>query len=187
MGKEMNGSFYHNTVSQKIGQIEQAKKAMAQQEKMVEQQKAAMLASGIGPGLMAPDLNYENPSGKHIALSDLRGKVVLLDFWASWCKPCRAENPNVVRLYNKYKDKGFTVYSYSLDKTKVAWTTAINTDGLIWPNHTSDLKGWQAAGAATYKVQSIPATFLIGRDGKIIDSGLRGAALEAKLEELFES
>lgn len=136
-------------------------------------------------GSMAPDLAFPNPEGKILKLSDLRGKVVLLDFWAAWCRPCRMENPNVVKDYHKYHDKGFEVYSVSLDKDKNSWLKAIQDDGLIWPNHVSDLKYWSSEAAAIYGVTSIPATFLIGKDGRIIAKNLRGEALGNALEELL--
>ena len=134
---------------------------------------------------LAPDIVMTDMNGNAAKLSDLRGQVVLLDFWASWCQPCRQENPNVVRLYNEYKDKGFTVFSVSLDDNKEDWLAAIEADNLIWPNHVSDLRGWQSAGAALYQVSSIPATFLLDAEGKIIDSNLRGAELERKLQEIL--
>jgi len=137
-------------------------------------------------GAMAPDLAFENPDGKIMKLSDLRGKVVLLDFWAAWCRPCRQENPNVVRIYEKYHDKGFDVYSVSLDNDKAKWVKAIQDDGLVWPNHVSDLGYWQSKGAKIYGVNSIPATFLIDKEGRIIAKNLRGAALENALKEIFE-
>jgi peroxiredoxin len=138
-------------------------------------------------GSEAPDFTQKTPEGEDLSLSDLRGKVVLIDFWASWCMPCRQENPAVVKMYNKYKDKGFTVYSVSLDKEKSKWLSAIQQDGLIWPNHVSDLKFWQSASAQTYGITSIPFTVLIDKDGKIIDKNLRGAQLEAKLKEILGS
>ncbi|MBP1673212.1 MAG: alkyl hydroperoxide reductase/Thiol specific antioxidant/Mal allergen [Bacteroidetes bacterium] len=136
-------------------------------------------------GAMAPDLAFSNPEGKILKLSDLRGKVVLLDFWASWCRPCRMENPNVVKDYHKYHEKGFEVFSVSLDKDKNSWIKAIQDDGLVWPNHVSDLKYWSSEAAAIYGVTSIPATFLIGKDGRIIAKNLRGEALGSALEELL--
>ena len=136
-------------------------------------------------GAMAPDLAFENPDGVVMKLSDLRGKVVLLDFWAAWCRPCRMENPNVVKTYHKYHEKGFEVYSVSLDKDRASWVKAIEADGLIWANHVSDLGHWQSQAAKIYGVSSIPATFLIGKDGRIIAKNLRGAALENALKELF--
>lgn len=133
--------------------------------------------------LMAPDIELKDPNGKPIKLSSLRGKVVLVDFWASWCRPCRAENPNVVRLYKQFKDKGFTVYSVSLDEDAVAWKKAIAQDGLIWPTHVSDLLGWSTPVIQLYKFDGIPYTVLIDREGKIIATGLRGMELEQKLKE----
>jgi thiol-disulfide isomerase/thioredoxin len=139
-------------------------------------------------GTAAPDINLASPDGKPVSLKSLRGKYVLVDFWASWCGPCRQENPNVVKAYNQYKDKGkgFTVYSVSLDDDKARWTQAITADGLAWPNHVSDLKKWNNAAAAAYGVQSIPASFLLDPDGKIIGKNLRGPALEAKLAEVLK-
>lgn len=134
---------------------------------------------------MAPEISLKNPEGKTISLSSLRGKVVLIDFWASWCGPCRRENPNVVKLYHKYKDKGFTVFSVSLDKDAAAWQRAIKADGLIWPNHVSDLKEWQTPLTKLYGFNSIPYTVLVGKDGKIITTNLRGEDLEAKLKEVL--
>ena len=135
---------------------------------------------------IAPEINLKNPQGKEIKLSSLRGKYVLIDFWASWCGPCRKENPNVVRLYNKFKDKGFTVYSVSLDKDISAWQKAIESDGLVWPNHVSDLLGWESSMPKLYGFQGIPHTVLIDKDGKIIQVGLRGQSLEQKLNEIFK-
>jgi thiol-disulfide isomerase/thioredoxin len=146
---------------------------------------AQMDAIKNGGGDLAPELEYETPDGDLLALSSLRGNVVLVDFWASWCGPCRMENPNVVKTYKEYKDKGFTVYSVSLDTDKNKWVQAIEADNLIWPNHVSDLKGWQSEAAAKYKVNSIPATFLLDQKGNIIDQNLRGGQLEQKLQEIL--
>lgn len=134
---------------------------------------------------VAPEISLKNPDGKIIKLSSLRGKVVLIDFWASWCGPCRRENPNVVRLYNQYKDKGFTVYSVSLDQDASAWKNAIKADGLAWPNHVSDLLGWNTPMTQLYGFNSIPHTVLIDKEGKIIGTGLRGEFLEQKLKEVL--
>jgi peroxiredoxin len=136
-------------------------------------------------GEMAPDIQLADKDGKIVPLSSMKGKVVLLDFWASWCGPCRMENPNVLKAYNHFKDKGFTVFSVSLDQNKDKWQAAIAKDGLVWENHVSDLKGWGSAGAALYQVRGIPATFLLDKNGKIIAKNLRGSALDEKLKELL--
>lgn len=139
----------------------------------------------IGPGMMAPEIAMTDPNGKTRKLSDLRGKVVLIDFWASWCAPCRAEMPNVVRMYQKYHDAGLEIYSVSMDNKKEAWTKAIGDMRMTWENHVSDLKGWTSTGGASYGVTSIPATFLVDKDGKIIAKNLRGDDLGRKLQEIF--
>jgi thiol-disulfide isomerase/thioredoxin len=118
-------------------------------------------------------------------LSDLRGKVVLIDFWASWCGPCRKENPNVVKTYAKYKDAGFTVMSVSLDRDRNAWLAAIEKDQLSWPNHVSDLGHWSSRVPQMYGVKGIPFTVLIDQEGKIIKTNLRGEALEAELKKIY--
>lgn len=138
----------------------------------------------LGEGGEAPEIALPDQNGNVIKLSSLRGKVVLIDFWASWCGPCRMENPNVVRVYKQYKDKGFEILGVSLDRDKQAWLDAIAKDGLTW-KHVSDLKYWQSEAAKTYNVTGIPLTVLIDKDGKIIAKNLRGPALEAKLKQLF--
>ena len=139
----------------------------------------------LAAGMEAPEIEQPDPQGNTRRLSDLRGKVVLIDFWASWCNPCRRENPNVVRLYQKYHDKGFEIFSVSLDKSKGQWVKAIQDDGLVWPNHVSDLQGWNSAPGQLYGIRSIPATVLIDAEGKVIARNLRGAALEQKLAEIL--
>lgn len=141
--------------------------------------------TNLGPGRMAPEIAMPDPDGKTRKLSDLRGKVVMIDFWASWCRPCRMENPNVVKLYKKYHDKGFEIYSVSLDKDRTQWLRAIDQDGLEWANHVSDLNGWTSSGGATYGITSVPSTVLIDRQGRIIARNLRGEQLANKLKEIF--
>lgn len=136
-------------------------------------------------GDVPPDIRSKDVNGKDISLYSLKGKVVLLDFWASWCGPCRKENPNVVSAYNKFKDKGFTIFSVSLDSNKDQWIAAIKKDGLVWENHVSDLKGWNSDAAKLYGVRGIPAAFLLDRSGKIVGTNLRGAELDLALEKLF--
>jgi len=135
-------------------------------------------------GSVAPDFTQKSPDGEAVSLSDFRGKVVLIDFWASWCGPCRRENPNVVKLYEEYKDQGFEILGVSLDRKKDRWLKAIEADGLVWP-HVSDLKGWQNEVAQLYGVGSIPHTVLLDREGKIVAQKLRGPALEQKVAELM--
>ena len=143
------------------------------------------LRTAVVAGMEAPDIAMTDRDGNIRRLSDMRGKVVLIDFWASWCRPCRAENPNVVRLYHTYKDKGFDIYSVSLDNSREKWLQAIDADGLVWENHVSDLRGWTSSGGKTYGISSIPATVLIDRNGKVLARNLRGQELENKLKEIF--
>lgn len=184
-----------------------SKQTMANYIRAVEQQASQKAATEtIQVGQPAPDINLPSPKGKQYALSDLKGKVVLLDFWASWCGPCRRENPNVVKVYNKYKDQGFTIYSVSLDgpdarKTrglspdqveamkengKNRWVNAIQKDNLLWPYHVSELTKWSSQAGALYGVRGIPKTFLIDREGNIAAVGLRGAAsIERELQKVI--
>ena len=162
----------------------------------------------LSPGSKAPEIKLPDPDGKKRSLSALRGKVVLLDFWASWCRPCRMSNPHVVEMYNKYNKKGFDVFNVSLDGIddrkaamyqndaatiaqvtaleKEKWRQAIKTDGLIWKNHVSELRSWSSPVAALYKVNSIPKTFLLDKNGVIRYENLRGKALEEAIQVLIK-
>ncbi len=130
------------------------------------------------------DFTQNDVNEKPVSLSSLRGKYVLVDFWASWCGPCRQENPNVVKAFNQYKDKGFTVLGVSLDQKKEPWLKAIEKDQLTW-THVSDLKYWQNEVAVQYGINAIPASFLLDPNGRIIGKNLRGEALTKKLAELM--
>ncbi len=151
------------------------------------QQTEMMVArtESIKIGKEAPELILPMPNDKDLALSSLRGKVVLIDFWASWCAPCRKEMPNVVRAYTKYKSKGFEILGVSLDKDRDAWIEAISKEGMTWPQ-VSDLKFWQSEACQVYAVQSIPYTVLLDKEGKIIATDLRGADLDKKLAEILK-
>ncbi len=154
------------------------------QSKAQMQQQQAQQA-GVGVGSMAPEISYPDPDGNIQSLSSLKGNYVLVDFWASWCRPCRQENPNVVANYKKYHSKGLEVFQVSLDKSKQAWVKAIKDDGLGEWTHVSDLQQWNSAPAKLYGVQAIPSNFLLDKDGKVIAKNLRGEDLGKKLQEIF--
>ncbi|MEN9699103.1 MAG: hypothetical protein RLZZ301_301 [Bacteroidota bacterium] len=135
--------------------------------------------------ISAPEIALPTPSGRILKLLSLKGSYVLIDFWSSWCAPCKAEMPNVIKLYNTYKNKGLTVFSVSLDEDPAKWKAAIQSWGMTWPNHVSDLKGWNSSLPQTYGFDGIPYTVLLNKEGKIIGTNLRGTRLEEKLESLF--
>ena len=143
---------------------------------------------GLNIGDKAPELSYKNPDGKNMSLSSIKNKIVLIDFWASWCGPCRRENPNLVQAFKKFnktkfeEGNGFEIYSLSLDKTKKAWVKAINQDQLFWQYHVSDLGGWQSEGSKKYNIRSIPSNIIIDGKGIIIAKNLKGQALQRFLE-----
>ncbi|MFM7387714.1 MAG: peroxiredoxin family protein [Bacteroidota bacterium] len=135
--------------------------------------------------ISAPNFALTNSDGKAVQLSDFRGKLVLIDFWASWCRPCRQESPNMVRIFNKFKNRNFTILSVSLDEDPVKWKEAIAADGLVWKNHVSDLRGWKSGMPALYGFDGIPFTVLVNPEGKIIARGLRNIALEQKINAFY--
>lgn len=152
---------------------------------MAEVEGKADLPVRAGEGTLAPDIVLPSPQGDTIKLSSTKGSVVLLDFWASWCSPCRQENPNLVKAYNLYHKRGFQIFQVSLDKTKDAWLKGIEDDQLGRWIHVSDIKYWNSKAAQLYRIESIPSNFLLDKEGRIIATNLRGEALQAKLAELF--
>ncbi len=145
---------------------------------------------GLNLGNKAPEISLVDPNGQTLSLSSIKGKIVLIDFWASWCGPCRRENPTVVKVYQTFKDKkllggnGFTIFSVSLDANADAWKKAIGMDGLEWPNHVSDLQGWNSAVVSRYGITGIPTNFLINDKGVIINKNLRGDELIGAITKL---
>jgi peroxiredoxin len=174
------------TIAQQASERFKEHKGLADFKSLIAQANAANsseAASWINK--QAPDLTMNDVNGKPVSISNFKGKYVLVDFWASWCRPCRAENPNVVAAYDKFKDKNFAILGVSLDQNKDAWLQAIKNDGLTW-THMSDLKYWESSAVSTYKFQGIPYNILIDPSGKVIAESLRGDALEQKLAEVLK-
>lgn len=188
----VSGFIIYNDLNNPAIPMTEVVEALSYIDKSIEQTKFIRMASKRVDGLKGSMVGYEannftqtTPDGKQVSLKDLRGQYVLLDFWASWCRPCRMENPNVVAAYNRFKDKGFTVLGVSLDQNREPWMAAIQQDNLTW-THISDLKGWGNEAAKMYNVQGIPQNFLIDKEGKIVAKDLRGEALDQKLAELLK-
>ncbi|MBK8226368.1 MAG: TlpA family protein disulfide reductase [Flavobacteriales bacterium] len=177
--RTMPQSGFFQSFRENVDRYEQEMVMMKAQEEEMKR-----LANLLPIGSEAPEIRQNTPDGGTFALSQLRGKVVLIDFWASWCRPCRIENPNVKRVYERFHKKGFEILGVSLDRDQAAWVEAIKADGLPW-KHISDLQFWNNAAAQEYGVSGIPYTVLIDREGKVLDKGLRSEALEERLEELL--
>jgi thiol-disulfide isomerase/thioredoxin len=161
--------------------------AQMQMDILRQQEAEASLAQRrLAVGDIAHPISLPDTSGRLVSLEALRGKVVLLDFWASWCPPCRAENPHLVQAHKRYAAKGFEIFQVSLDRDRAAWVNAIKADGLYWKNHASDLQFWNSPIAHQYGLQSIPASYLLDKDGRVIAKDLRGAQLDKKLAEILD-
>ncbi len=177
--RTMPNSGFYASFREQVDRYEQELVMIRAQEEEMKR-----LSNLLPIGSEAPEIRQSTPDGGSFALSQLRGKVVLIDFWASWCRPCRIENPNVKRVYERFRSKGFEILGVSLDRDHTAWVEAIKADGLPW-KHVSDLGFWNNAAAQEYGVSSIPFTVLVDREGKVLEKGLRGDQLEARLAEVL--
>ena len=176
------GQMEYEQLKERYNLLGEKAKASAQ-GKAIAAQIAKLESTAIGQ--IAPNFTITTPEGESISLYDIKGKVKLIDFWASWCGPCRGENPHVVEIYKEYHPKGLEIFGVSLDNNKEAWVKAIADDGLVW-KHGSDLKGWQSAPAQLYSVSGIPHTVLLDENNKIIAKNLRGDEIKQKIAELLK-
>jgi thiol-disulfide isomerase/thioredoxin len=188
----VSGYIIYNDMNNPAIPFEKQVETLGFMDKSMQNSKFVKLATrrieavkGTMIGFVATDFSQNDPDGKPVKLSSYKGKYVLVDFWASWCGPCRMENPNVVSAYNKYKDKNFTILGVSFDNNKDKWMDAVRKDNLTW-QHVSDLKGWGNEVGKLYSISSIPQNILLDKDGKIVGKNLRGPALEEKLAELIK-
>jgi len=177
LSQDMEVSELEQVLSTLDSSIHDSREYIALYDRVLKLQNVAV-------GKPAVDFALSDTTGNPIAISSFRGKYLLIDFWASWCGPCRKENPNVVKLYNDYNDKGFEIIGVSFDEDRGRWIKAIHDDNLTW-SHVSDLKGWASEAGRLYSIKAIPATVLLDRSGKIVAKNLRGEALRKKLEELY--
>ena len=170
--KEITGAYNQEILNSRVGKI------------LVEKINAPINPTSLGE--IAPNFEGPSPSGEVLNLANLKGKVTIIEFWASWCRPCRVENPNLVRLYKEMHSKGLEIVGVSLDRNRSSWLRAIEDDGLIW-SHVSNLKFWQDPIAKLYNIRAIPASFIIDNEGRIIDKNLRGAQLASKINEILNN